>query len=103
MRKNMLNRMALRLASNRLVPRLACRAFSASPAATEAPSVFDKLINLTIVDPSGARRKIPAMVGESIKSLFFSGMIMFSLTYSTSRYQPVRGLRNKRSRAWPDD
>jgi hypothetical protein len=30
----------------------------------EAPSVFDKIISLTIVDPSGARRKINGMVGK---------------------------------------
>jgi len=29
-----------------------------------APSIFDKIISLTIVDPSGARRKINGMVGE---------------------------------------
>lgn len=39
-------------------------ATSAAPSSDAAPSVFDKLISLTIVDPSGARRKIPAMVGE---------------------------------------
>jgi hypothetical protein len=40
---------------------------STSPAlkpGDEAPSVFDKIISLTIVDPSGARRKINGMVGE---------------------------------------
>jgi hypothetical protein len=61
--------MAFRLVSKRLmaehVPRVAARAFSAAPATSDAPSVFDKLIKLTIVDPSGARRKIPALVGES--------------------------------------
>ena len=60
--------MAFRLISNRLitrqVPSFASRAFSAAPASTEAPTVFEKLIKLTIVDPSGARRQIPAMVGE---------------------------------------
>jgi hypothetical protein len=44
------------------------RSFSAAPVASvesgAAPSVFDKIINLTIVDPSGARRKIKGMVGE---------------------------------------
>jgi hypothetical protein len=41
------------------------RAFSAAPASTEeAPSVFDKLISLTVVDPGGARRKIPGLVGK---------------------------------------
>lgn len=29
-----------------------------------APSIFDKIISLTIVDPSGARRKINGVVGE---------------------------------------
>ena len=58
--------MSLRLFSNKLVSsqakKLATRALS-SAAAAPTPTVFDKLINLTIVDPSGARRKIPAMVG----------------------------------------
>ena len=61
--------MALRLASKRLLApqahRLAVRAFgAAAPATSDAPSVFDNLINLTIVDPSGARRKIPGLVGK---------------------------------------
>lgn len=68
--------MALRLLSKKLVsqaaPQLtAARAFgtAAPPPTTDAiPSVFDNLISLTIVDPSGARRKIPAMVGKCIKS-----------------------------------
>lgn len=30
----------------------------------EAPTVFDKIIQLTFVDPSGARRKVPGVVGE---------------------------------------
>jgi hypothetical protein len=75
--------MAFRLACKRFVtqqqPRLssvivansnhwmAVRSFAA-PAAVEgtgeAPSVFDKIISLTIVDPSGARRKINGLVGE---------------------------------------
>lgn len=70
--------MALRLACKRFMtqqPRLAfagsqhLRTFAAAaPAAVEdsgaAPSVFDKIISLTIVDPSGARRKINGMIGE---------------------------------------
>lgn len=67
--------MALQLASKRLlarhIPAAVARTFtSAYPsasAATESPSssptVFDKVISLTIVDPSGARRKIPGLVG----------------------------------------
>mmetsp|Transcript_109796 Transcript_109796/g.153868 ORF Transcript_109796/g.153868 Transcript_109796/m.153868 type:complete len:171 (-) Transcript_109796:71-583(-) len=64
--------MALRFASRKLLqqhgPRLALRTFSASPSAatSDAPSVFDKLISLTVVDPSGARRKIPGMVGTTL-------------------------------------
>jgi hypothetical protein len=62
--------MALRLATKRLLaPQahrlLVTRAMSAAPATSDAPSVFDNLINLTIVDPSGARRKIPGLVGKS--------------------------------------
>jgi hypothetical protein len=61
--------MALRLASKRLlspqIRQIASRAlFSTAPAEDVAPTVFDKLISLTIVDPSGARRKIPGLVGE---------------------------------------
>jgi len=66
-----IRKMALRLASKKIlgqVPQLtATRAFAAGAAPSPdgpAPTVFDKLISLTIVDPSGARRKIPAMVGE---------------------------------------
>ena len=62
--------MAFRLVSQRLlsrqvVPSIAARAFGAA-AEPAAPSVFDKLISLTIVDPSGARRKIPALVGKFV-------------------------------------
>lgn len=50
------------------VPALATRAFGAAPPApapgSPAPSVFEKLISLTVVDPSGARKKIPAFIGE---------------------------------------
>ena len=60
--------MALRLLSKELFKqraKLPLRAFSATAASTtETPSVFDNLINLTIVDPGGARRKIPGMVGK---------------------------------------
>lgn len=61
--------MALRLLSKKLASpqmgSLTARAMS-SAAEAPAPTVFDKLIKLTIVDPSGARRKIPAMVGRCI-------------------------------------
>jgi hypothetical protein len=57
--------MALRLASKRLlspqIQQVASRALFSTAA---APTVFDKVISLTIVDPSGARRKIPGLVGE---------------------------------------
>jgi hypothetical protein len=60
--------MALQLASkillSRHLPAAVARTFSSTSAA--APSVFDKLISLTIVDPSGARRKIPGLVGEYV-------------------------------------
>ena len=39
---------------------------SASAIGGTTPSVFDKIISLTVVDPSGARRKINGMVGEFI-------------------------------------
>lgn len=64
-----------RLVSSRFIRQkvsgLAGRAFS-TPSASAAPTVFDKLINLTVVDPSGARRKIPALVGEF-------GVLLFGL------------------------
>ena len=73
--------MALRLACNRFIKQVSSPAAVSSVkstvlrsfalAATEtsapdgsAPSVFDKIISLTIVDPSGARRKINGMVGK---------------------------------------
>lgn len=80
-----INNMALRLACQRLLPKQQLPSASASVAArlsvvslrsfaaeaspalqpgAEAPSVFDSIIRLTIVDPSGARRKINGMVGE---------------------------------------
>ena len=71
--------MALRLACKRFVttqqPRFASvgnqalRTFAAAAPAevidpSKPPTVFDKIISLTIVDPSGARRKINCMIGE---------------------------------------
>ncbi|KAL7546980.1 hypothetical protein ACHAWF_010300 [Thalassiosira exigua] len=45
-------------------------AAAASPAvstnADGPPSVFDKIIHVTIIDPSGARRVIPALVGRTL-------------------------------------
>lgn len=45
-------------------------ATAASPAVTTnntgPPSVFDNIVKITIIDPSGARRIIPAMVGQSL-------------------------------------
>jgi len=48
------------------------RTFSAAAAPavstnTEGPpSVYDKIVKIVIIDPSGARRTIPAMVGQSL-------------------------------------
>ncbi|KAL3790367.1 hypothetical protein HJC23_002753 [Cyclotella cryptica] len=39
---------------------------SANAYANGPPSVFDKIVKITIIDPSGARRIIPAMVGQSL-------------------------------------
>ena len=66
--------MAFRLVSKKLLgyhgTKLPVRAFGvASISESASPTVFDKLISLTIVDPNGARKKIPAMVGK-IKSSF---------------------------------
>mmetsp|Transcript_19467 Transcript_19467/g.40164 ORF Transcript_19467/g.40164 Transcript_19467/m.40164 type:complete len:188 (-) Transcript_19467:288-851(-) len=44
-------------------------AVSPSPAATSSdapPSVFDKIVKITLIDPSGARRVIPAYVGQTL-------------------------------------
>jgi hypothetical protein len=43
------------------------RSFSTAVSTTDAsaaPSVFDSIVTLNFVDPSGARRKVPAYVGE---------------------------------------
>ena len=72
--------MALRLTCNRLMrvasgKSMALRSFaaaaeeSASTPGAAAPSVFDKIISLTVVDPSGARRKINGMVGELVRGV----------------------------------
>ena len=34
--------------------------------ASGPPSVFDKIVKITIIDPSGARRVIPAVVGQTL-------------------------------------
>ncbi len=81
--------MALRLVSKKIwsqqTYKLSARAFGAAadPPST-APTVFDKLISLMIVDPSGARRKIPAMVGKKTSLLLHS-----SDTYE-SESDPIR-------------
>lgn len=71
--------MALRLTSSRLMRTASAkstvllRSFAAAAAqesplapGASAPSVFDKIISLTIVDPSGARRKINGVVGKTL-------------------------------------
>mmetsp|Transcript_17094 Transcript_17094/g.42706 ORF Transcript_17094/g.42706 Transcript_17094/m.42706 type:complete len:177 (-) Transcript_17094:309-839(-) len=70
--------MALRLTCSKLmrtaakpsIQRVALRSFGAEAPAMEvgapAPSIFDKIISLTIVDPSGARRKINGVVGKTL-------------------------------------
>ncbi|KAL7540295.1 hypothetical protein ACHAXR_010010 [Thalassiosira sp. AJA248-18] len=50
------------------------RTLASAPAAAVAstttagspPSVFDNIVKITIIDPSGARRAIPAMVGQTL-------------------------------------
>ena len=80
--------MALRLTCNRLMrtaaskstaqrfQAMALRSFGAESPAMEpgapAPSIMDKIISLTIVDPSGARRKINGVVGKFRKD--YSGV-----------------------------
>ena len=78
--------MALRLTCNRLMrtaaskstaqrfQAMALRSFGAESPAMEpgapAPSIMDKIISLTIVDPSGARRKINGVVGKLSSETF---------------------------------
>ena len=59
--------------SSRAHPPIAHRTMgTASPPAAangpdiHPPSVFDKIVRVTIIDPSGARRIIPAYVGQSL-------------------------------------
>lgn len=40
--------------------------FSSSSTASTTPTVHDLLINLTIVDPSGARKKIKGIIGKTL-------------------------------------
>jgi hypothetical protein len=40
------------------------RAFFSSSESSPDPSIHDVLINLTLIDPSGARRKKKAMIGK---------------------------------------
>lgn len=62
----------LRLASKRIFSqnKIATRALSSAVAESSAtagpPSVFDSIVKLNFVDPSGARRTIPAYVGKYI-------------------------------------
>ncbi|GFH49497.1 hypothetical protein CTEN210_05973 [Chaetoceros tenuissimus] len=62
----------LRLASKRIFSqnKIATRALSSAVAESSAtagpPSVFDSIVKLNFVDPSGARRTIPAYVGKSL-------------------------------------
>ena len=64
-------RVARAAASRPSAVRGAARRTLASPAVATAapldpPSVFDSVVKLTIIDPSGARRVIPAYVGSSL-------------------------------------
>jgi hypothetical protein len=58
--------MAFRLVSQRLTG-AALRSMSTSAmapvAGSAAPSIKDVIVTLTFVDPSGARRKVPGLVG----------------------------------------
>ena len=71
---------AIRVGRSAIIPtanRLAStpiRSMAAAPAiaattnayANGPPSVYDKIVKITIIDPSGARRVIPAMVGQTL-------------------------------------
>eukprot|EP01082_Thalassiosira_pseudonana_P007648 g6491.t1 g6491 contig23:594014-594400(+) len=58
-------RSTLPSAARRLLSAAAAPVVSTS-ATDGPPSVFDSIVKLTIIDPSGARRTIPAMVGQSL-------------------------------------
>ena len=60
------------------------RALSTS-AVADVPSVKDKIVSLTFVDPSGARRKVPAMVGTYCTGLqcFETDRIIIVHSYSS--------------------
>ena len=60
-------------ANNRLSATVARRTMAVSTAVTPSvridagpPSVFDKIVKITIIDPSGARLIIPAYVGQTL-------------------------------------
>lgn len=63
---------SVRQVSSRTTRLVVARAMSSSVVAKDAkmPSIKDSIISLTFVDPSGARRKVPGMVGEQKKVLF---------------------------------
>jgi hypothetical protein len=98
--------MALRLACNRLAKHISCspaaagrtgrnmalRSFatagseeSASALGGTTPSVFDKIISLTIVDPSGARRKINDASFFILLLLYF-----YQVNRSTRHARPMK-------------
>lgn len=51
--------------SNHNIRFMSSVAIDAAAAATAVPSTKDILVNLTLVDPSGARRQIKGMIGKS--------------------------------------
>mmetsp|Transcript_13173 Transcript_13173/g.18956 ORF Transcript_13173/g.18956 Transcript_13173/m.18956 type:complete len:167 (-) Transcript_13173:112-612(-) len=56
------------VAKSRAVSAAVARSFSTPVAASSAgaPSVKDVTVQLTFVDPSGARRKVPGLVGQTL-------------------------------------
>lgn len=59
----MFSRLLTTTAARRLPSVVSKQSFSTAAAAA-TPTVFDLLISITIVDPSGARRKIKGRIGE---------------------------------------
>mmetsp|Transcript_31641 Transcript_31641/g.36917 ORF Transcript_31641/g.36917 Transcript_31641/m.36917 type:complete len:171 (-) Transcript_31641:140-652(-) len=43
-----------------------CLSTAVASADTSAPSVFDNIVTLNFVDPSGARRQVPGYIGKSL-------------------------------------
>ncbi|KAL9189019.1 hypothetical protein ACHAXT_011509 [Thalassiosira profunda] len=60
----------------------------ASPSTEGPPSVFDKIVKITIIDPSGARRIIPAMVGQTLyDACDMNGVLLGPASVGTAQHK----------------